>query len=100
MIRRLSMTRICSQSTTESWVKPPMPAGTNTMGRQKRTTDFCRERRNDGMWTDGVSTVILQHDNRAHASLFCTRHWIEITQNHVTARDDHHWISPRARRFS
>jgi hypothetical protein len=30
MIRRLSMTRIYSQSTTESWVKPPMPAGTNT----------------------------------------------------------------------
>jgi hypothetical protein len=35
--------------------------GDEYMGRQKRTTDFCRERRNDGMWTDGVSTVILQH---------------------------------------
>jgi len=35
--------------------------GDEYMGRQKRTTNFCRERRNDGMWTDVVSMVILQH---------------------------------------
>jgi hypothetical protein len=61
MIRRLSMTRICSQRTTESWVNPPDTCRNQRMRRQHGTANAHRKWRNNGMRTDSVRAVDLDN---------------------------------------